>query len=241
MLDRKEILERAYVECMSEMYAKSQPSGDYKQYVQDVKDGKIGKDELIYERHYLSHEEFKYILNKYIAAYGMEEKWKSNIETLEQYFTEGGMKDKWIEGHTDKDGFKHSGHRGYEKVAPIKEQIQTILQTEIGDECTEVGNKIAEAVMNTIKECKEFYRFDREENDFSCSIALGASPTSNPDSVIKYWSSQGIDIKIEERNPLLFWEQEYYGDGFEEVMEYEYGENWIEYWNNKWQEEKNDK
>ena len=83
---------------------------------------------------------------------------------------------------------------------------------------------------------KEFYRFNREENSFSTSIALGASPTSNPESVKEYWKSQGIDIEIEERNPLLFWERDYYGDEFEEVMEDEYGEDWKEQFDKQWKD-----
>ena len=42
MLDRNEILERAYTECMAEMYAKSQPSADYYQLLEDAKNGDVG-------------------------------------------------------------------------------------------------------------------------------------------------------------------------------------------------------
>jgi hypothetical protein len=95
--------------------------------------------------------------------------------------------------------------------------------------------------LNTITNCKEFYRFDREEADFSCSVALGASPTSNKETVIEYWKSQGKDIEIIEPNPLLIWERDFYGDEFEEVMEYEYGEDWKEQFDKKWEEEKRKK
>ena len=56
--------------------------------------------------------------------------------------------------------------------------------------------EITETVLNTITNCKEFYRFDREESDFNCSVALGASPTSNKETVIEYWKSQGKNIEI---------------------------------------------
>ena len=244
MLDRKEIISRAYTACMTEMYAKAQPPADYNQLIQDVKDGKIDKNEMIYERHYLSHEEFKYILNKYIEAYGLKEKWNPYVETVEQYLIEGGIKDKYIQSYTDKHGNYHTAHRGYENVKPIKEQIEKILNDEFTS--CEVSpfvkdalrDKIVEIVMNTIKDCKDFYRFDREESQFSASVALGPSPCSNKDTVIEYWKSQGVDIEIEERNPLLLWEQDYYGENFEEIMEDEYGENWREYFEKKWKEEK---
>ena len=177
-------------------------------------------------------------MKKYIDAYNIKSTWKSNIELLEQYLSEGGTKDKYIESRTDEDGHYHPGYRGYEKVAPIKDQIQEIIKNEIGDECTECGNKIYEAVMNTISDCKEFYRFDREENDFNYSVALGPSPCSNKDTVKEYWKEQGIDIEPVEPNPYLIWQKDYYGDELDEVMEYEYGEDWKEQFDKKWEEEK---
>lgn len=235
MLDRKKIIEQAFHDCMKEMYARSQPPVNYDQLLEDAKNGKIGKDEPVYERYYLSSEEFNYIRNKYIEAYNIKESWNSNIELLEEYLTKGGIKDKYIEAHTDEYGY-HPGYRGYENVAPIRDQIQQIIKEEIGDEFVGCGNKILEAVMNTIKNCKNFYRFDREQSSFSCSLSLGPSPTIDPNTVKEYWKSQGVDVDIEIRNPLLFWDQEYYGDEFEEVMKDEYGENWKEIKYNEWQE-----
>ena len=246
MLVRENILEQAYTECMAEMYAKAQPSADYYQLIEDAKNGKIGKDEKVYERYYLSQAEFEHIRNKYIEAYGLIEKWRPNIELLEQYLTEGGTKDKYIKSHTDEYGY-HPGYRGYEKVKPIKEQIEQIINDvfasgEVSPFVKDsLRDKIVETVMNTISDCKEFYRFDREESQFSASIALGASPCTNKDTVIEYWKSQGIDIEIEERNPLLIWERDYYGDEFEEVMIDEYGDDWKEQFDQKWEEEKRKK
>ena len=241
MLDRNEILEKAYTECMAEMYAKAQPPADYYQLLEDAKNGKIGKDECIYERHYLSQKEFNHIRQKYIDAYNMREKWHSNVETVEQYLSEGGSKDKYIESHTDENGHYHPGYRSYEKVAPIKNQIEQVIKnsefytgSEMDEAVEELVKGITATVMSTIHDCKEFYRFDREENQFSASVALGPSPTSCADTVIEYWKSQGVDIEIKERNPLLLWDMDYYGDSFEEVMEDEYGKDWKEYWDNEW-------
>lgn len=240
MLNRQKILEQAFHDCMKEMYAKAQPPADYDQLLEDAKNGKIGKDENVYERHYLSSEEFNYIHDKYIEAYNIKESWNSNIELLEEYLSNGGTKDKYIEAHTDEYGY-HPGYRGYEKVKPIKEQFNDILdessnldEYNVYDE--NMLNKLYDCLMNTIKNCKNFYRFDREQSSFSCSLSLGASPTNDPNTVKEYWKSQGVDVDIEIRNPLLFWEQEYYGDEFEEVMEDEYGENWKEIKHNEWQE-----
>ena len=243
MLNRNEILKKAYIECMTEMYKRAQPSADFSQLIEDVNSGKIPKDTAIYERYYLSHEEFKYILNKYIEAYDIKSSWFPHIELVEQYLIEGGTKDKYIEPYVDENGHYHSGCRGYESVLPIKKQINDILneQLEPGHRTKILTDKITEAVMNTITNCKEYYHFDREESSFSASISLGASPTSNKDTVIEYWKSQGINIDIEDRNPLLFWEQDYYGDDFEEVMIDEYGVDWKEQFDKNWEESKNSK
>ena len=229
MLDRNKIIQQAYDECLKEMYKKAQPSVDLEQLMKDLKDGKIDEKEVpIYQRYYLSQKEFEYIRDKYIDAYCLKEHWIPNIETLEEYLIKGGTKDKWIE----RDG---AGYRGYEKVAPIKNQIIEILndQLETGNRSEILCDKITSVIMNTISDCKNFYKFDKEKSDFICSITLGASPTSNSQDVIDYWKSQGIDIKIEERNPLLFWEMDYYGENFEEVMETEYGKDWKTIWKYK--------
>lgn len=236
MLDRQKILDEAYERCMEEMYLKAQPSVSYKQLVQDLKDGKIEDTPKnpIYNRYYLSQEEFKYILNKYIKAYRIQEEWTSNIELLEKYLTEGGTKDKYIAAHTDEYGY-HPGYRGYDTVKPIKKQIEDFIEhTALNYAKGFLSGNINKIVMNTIKDCKEFYRFDRECSSFSASIALGASPTSNPESVKEYWKSKGVDIEIEERNPLLFWERDNYGDEFEALMKEEYGNNWKKIWDKKW-------
>lgn len=240
MINRDKILDEAFDRCMEEMYLRAQPSASYKELVEGVKNNTVedSKANPIYDRYYLSHEEFKYILDKYIKAYRIQEEWHDNIELLEKYLNEGGTKDKYIKAHTDEDGNYHPGYRGYEKVPSIKNQIQEILKNEIGEGniTDKIVEKLNNAVMNTIADCKEFYRFNREESSFSASIALGASPTSNTDTVKEYWKSQGIDIEIEERNPMLFWERDYYGEDFEYVMEDEYGEDWKEQFDKKWKD-----
>ena len=238
MLDRKDIIEQAYNECLTEMYAKAQPPADFKALLEECKNNPSKRNENFYEHHYLSQAEFNHISEKYMGAYGIKEHWNSDIEILEDFLNKGGLKDKYIESRTDEYGHYHPGYRGCEKVAPIASQIQEILKTEIGEGnvTDKISNKITECVMNTIKDCKHFYHFDREKSSFMTSVALGCSPTSNPQSVIDFWKSQGVDIDIKEPNPLLLWDRDFYGDKFEEVMEDEYGENWEEYWNNKWKE-----
>lgn len=238
MLDRNEVIKQAMHNCLKEMYAKSQPMADYDNLIEEYKSGKIGKDERIYERHYLSQAEFQYILKKYVSAYGLTMKWYDYVETVENYLKEGGIKDKYI--HANEEGYKHPGYLSYEDVLPIKVQIQNYidslnLNSSINNK---MSDDITNIVMNTISECKNFYRFDREQTDFECAVCLGASPTSNKESVQKWWKDNyNVDIEIEERNPLLFWEYDNYEDETDEIMREDYGENWKEFWDERWKED----
>lgn len=232
MIDRDIILKKAVDECMEEMYSKAQPSVNFKELIQKVKSGEVedSRDNPVYDRHYLSMEEFEYIRNKYAEAYGLKSHWIPNIELLKNYLKEGGTKDKYIPETMEENGFVHPGYRSYEKVKPLKEQLKEYISDE------ETLNKIVDVIFNTIGECKNFYSFDRELSDFNVSIALGASPTSNKETVKKYWESQGKSINIIDKNPLLLWEMDYYGSEFEEVMREEYGDDWESFWNDRYKE-----
>lgn len=229
MIDREFIINRALDECMTEMYAKAQPSADFHQILEDVKSGKIKDDphDPVYNRYYLSYDEFQYILHKYIDAYGLNETWTSNIEVLERYFKGEGRKDIWIPGKVDEDGYEHPGYRSSEEVPHIKDAIETLLADIIPNEniCA-IAKDVSKKVFEYINNCKEYYRFDREEQSFSANVALGCSPTSNKETVINYWKEHGVDVKIKDRNPLLFWEMDYLDDEFVDVMKDTYGKDW---------------
>ena len=232
MLDRNVIIKRAIEECLEEMYSKAQPSASYKELIEKAKSKEIidNSEDRVLDRYYLSQEEFEYIKNKYSEAYGFEPKWKEYIEILEEYLKKGGNKDKYIPSTMEEDGSIHPGYRSYEKVKPLKEQLKEIIHDD------KKLDKVVNVVMSTIKDCKDYYRFDRTQEIFDFHICLGASPTTNKDTVKKYWESQGKHIEIEDRNPLLFWDKEYYGSEFENAFEEEYGPNWKEYWDKKYQE-----
>lgn len=242
MLNREEILEKAYNDCLKEMYAKSQPSAKWDIILEAYKEGIIGKNEKIYERHYLSQDEFLYIRDKYKKAYGIKDHWKDDVEVVEDYLNKGGFKSAYIPEEIDEDGFKHPGYRCAEKVPPIKELILNYLN-EHPEQSTneETANNITKIVMDTIKECKNFYKLNREEEWFDCNIALGASPNCNKETVKKWWKeNKNKDITIEERNPILFWyrDNEYTDD----EMEFEFGsKNWKEIVDKEWEDEKAEK
>ena len=57
-----------------------------------------------------------------------------------------------------------------------------------------MSKHISDRIMELISTYRDYYRFDREESSFSASIALGASPTSNKDTVVSWWKeNKGID------------------------------------------------
>ena len=239
-ITREDVLLHAIEDCYREMFAKAQPEADWDNLIAEYNAGKIDekKDGPVYDRHYLSIEEYDYILNKYLAAYRINTEWDEDIEILEKYLKEGGSKDKYIDSYTDENGNYHSGYRGYEKVAPLKEQILDIMKEFDCSECAaNVGEQIYNKVMETISDCKNFYNFDRDEMKFRNTLALGATPTSNKETVKKWWKEHyGVDIEIEDRVPKLFW---YMDNGYthQDLIE-EFGENYDETLLKEWEDEK---
>jgi len=192
MVDRKDILKEAVDRCMTEMYAKSQPSADWHEYLKKAECGEITKDDKIFDRHYLCEPQFRYILNKYKEMYRMNNEWKSNIDFLKDCLENGGYRDTFIERNGDK-------HRDAEKTPKLEELI---------------GKINAEKVLSLIEDLEDFYHFDREESDFNFTICLGLpSPTSNAETVKEYWKSQGVDIEIDETelSDDDYWEIDKYG------------------------------
>ena len=240
MLDREEVLCKAYEDCIREMFAKAQPSADFDNIIEEYKAGKIDekKDGPIYDRHYLSAEEYQYILDKYMKAYRIESEWKENVEVVEEYLNKGGHKDKYIEDWEDEHGH-HPGYRSYEDVPPLKRLILNVLQKYSESETNkELADEITKVVMNDISTCKNYYSFNVDEQKFRNTVCMRCSPTGSIETVKKWWKDHyDIDIEIEERNPLLFWEQDYYGDEFEKIMEDEDGPDWKEKWDKKWKEQ----
>lgn len=230
MIDRNDILEKAMHDCLVEMYAKAQPSADYDKLCQDVKDGKIidNDKDPIYKRYYLSHEEFIYILEKYKKIYNIKSPWYDHLDLIYDYFTGKGRKDIWIPEEIDENGNKHPGYRSSEAVAHIKDTIRFRLNSYLNDrdELSRLSDELTNDVLSYINNCKTYYKFDWEDSSFSASVALGCSPSSNKEQVIEYWKDNGIDIEIIDRNPLTFWDVDYYGSDYEEVMIDEYGADW---------------
>jgi hypothetical protein len=197
-LDKDDIIIEAIERCRKEMYARAQPPINYDDVVKEYKEDQAAGKEItrVYTRHYLSQQEFIYILNKYIKAYHLEEVFKEHCNIIIEDMQNGCNKTKYIPANYDEYGNYYPGYRDYEPVPPLKEII---------------GEEAANKVIEFIKNRQDFYRFDRDESCFRISVSLSDSPTSNPEDVIEYWKSQGVDLNIDPRklSEDEFWDEEH--------------------------------
>ena len=223
-ISRDEIIWEIRQRCMKEMYAKAQPSEDYDKiwaYYEQCK--KEGKDaERVYDRYYLSQEEFKYIEEKYLELYKLVNEFNDHCDILIRDLKDGYSKDKYIKEYTDKNGNWHPGYSSYSHLPSFEKQLFKYLKKKVIPESTaeSLSKEIAKMVIKFIEDRKNFYRFNIDENKFRFNVTLADSPTSNPQTVIDYWKSQGKDIEIDLRKHSqdYFWSEE---NGYLEEEDYE--------------------
>lgn len=196
MESRSDIISKAVVDCLDEMYRKSQPSITWEEVEAEAK---INPEKRIWQEHYLSPKKFEEIQDKYMYMYRIGDEFKDNVTLVEDYLSKGGTRDKYMPEVIDEDGFKHPGYRGYEKVPPIKEQIEKILNDEFASGEVSpfvkdaIRDKIFESVIKTIADCKEFYCFNREEIGFRFNVS-NYSPNSNIEAVREVYKDTDIVI-----------------------------------------------
>lgn len=224
-MSRRELIQKAVKDCLNEMYYRAQPSADFNEYLRLGKEGKISRDENVWMHHYLSKEYYDYIIEKYINAYRLNNEWKSDIDFLVKDLKEGCIVDKYIHEYTDENGNYHPGHRGYDERKPLKDRLQDIVKDIYGEEKSdEAAQRLSEEVFDYIENRKNFYRFDREEDDFRWTVGNYAPSSINKDKVIEYWKSKGQQIDINDIDPRTFymidegWSEEEIN---EELKEYE--------------------
>lgn len=193
MIDKDTIMKEAIDRCLEEMFQKSQPKASYYGYLEQLKKGQISKDDKIYDRHYLNETQFKYIAEKYKKAYRLKRTWIPNVDFVLSCLKEGGFKtiyEPLVEG-----GEKVRSAKKMDPIAMI------------------IGQENANKVIEYIKNLQDFYRFDRDEEQFDFNVYLGCAPTCNAETVKEYWKSQGIDIEIDttELSEDDYWELDNYG------------------------------
>lgn len=175
-----DVIQNAVEKCLDAMYRFSYPSCTWQEYKDSYK-GKTEEeahDSKFYDAHYLPAEVYNEIRDLYLDRFHLENEWGSHIEILKSYLKDGGMKDVWVEG---KDGAR--GYRGYEKTPKLEDVI---------------GKDNAEKVFKLISDCKNFYRLDRTEDQFSYNV-MNYSPCCNKEIVEKYWHDHGNpEFKIDD-------------------------------------------
>ena len=184
--------------CLREMYAFSQPPADYDELFQLAKEGKEDKENPFYNQHYLSHEEYIAIVEKYLEMFRIESNWEDYSNLMIEYIKNGGYTDVYKKNEDSE------SVRTIEEVKPISEVI---------------GKEAAEKVLEHMNLCKNFYKLNRDESSFRFTI-MNISPTCNAEVVKEYWKSQGIDIEIEERSESDIFALHYEGIMPEELEDY---------------------
>ena len=175
MLTKDKFQKELFTRCIDEMYQNAQPPCSYEELVEKSKQN---PDERLYAQHYLSVEETRYIIDKYVDLYNLQDSFKDHCDLLIEDMLKGCSKDKYI--HPE-DGCP--SYRGYEKVQPLTEEI---------------GQEAMDKVIEFIKMRKDFYRFNRKCDGFRFEM-YNYAPCSNLKTVVDYYTTKGTPVEIVER------------------------------------------
>lgn len=178
-----DILDKAIHECLCELYKRAQPSINLDEVLKYS-----DKPKKIYDHYYLSDENYRYITNMYLEAYGFKSHWEDNCETIKNYLINGGTKISFIPNENK------MLIKTYDKTSPLSELI---------------GEENSKLVEEGIKNCKEYFLNNHLENSFRFSV-MNSSPTSNKQQVIDYWKKEGKDIIIKDYDieKVYFYEED---------------------------------
>lgn len=181
---RRDILSKALTQFYKDCYKFAQPHVEWDNFVKQnkeyIKNGEKGPKP--YEFYYLPKNCFKALQEMYVDAYSIKSEFEEHLDSIIYYFNEP-IRDKWIEKGTDALS-THKGYRGYEHFKPLK---------------NEIGEESYNKVIDYINEAKNFYNHDVYYNTFLMESALGATPSSNKESVINNWKKyRNKDITIDE-------------------------------------------
>lgn len=192
LVDRSDVIEKAIIDCLDEMYRRSQPSITWEEIQKQAKED---PKRHIWREHYLPQWLYQNIQNKYVRMYRLQEEWSTSVGLVERYLLEGGTKDKYIEAHTDEHGNYHPGYRGYEDVKPLKDQINDFFKSHniCPGEREVIVSDIIKMVMGGITDCKNFYHHDRDYLQFSFNVS-NYSPNSNIEAVREFYKDTDIVI-----------------------------------------------
>lgn len=202
MIDRNLILDRAQNECITELFAKSQPPLDYQKLLNDIESGQ-DYDELYDKHHYLSLDDYYQIIDEYANAYGFTRNWDNNINIVNGYFSGLGAKSVCVPGYVDDNGVKHDDMYTFDEVPHIKNAIYDVL-LECGTiNCAEISSKISDKIFEYLEMCEDFYELDSYADIFNARMAFCKTPSNDKDEVVEYWKSKNIELEINENTNNL--------------------------------------
>ena len=168
LINRDSILTEAINRCLQEMFHYAQPSIYLKELMK--KEERNGERLDLIDKHYLSKEMFDCILNKYIDAYHLDNYFQDSLELLLYYFENPYVKD-------------------YSKGYKMHKEIRKLFE--------KIGIENFEIVKDYIDKSKDYYNRNIDAETFKFNV-MNFSPTSNKQTVIDYWKSQGKDIEIKD-------------------------------------------
>ena len=238
MITRDEVLTKASMDCLKDLYKLAQPSVDWNDFMQENKeyslkykewdDWKIKKTphpewegksitEILgprpYEFYYLPKDVMKEIADSYIIAYRIntQQELLNTIEILKSYCKDTII-DKYIDEHIDENGNWHPGYRSYDHPNNLEKEINKIITNYKGGKIPDqelLINNIKNKFFEFLDMAGNFFDWNRDLNSFNVSVYLGPSPNSNKEAVIENWKKyRNQDIEIDEEQI----KKEYYGE-----------------------------
>lgn len=202
MITRSEVIGKACIDCLKELYSKVQPEITWDEFMQQNKEYSVKYNQWIqmenrppieefcglrpYEFYYLPREVMKEIADSYVRAYKLDEHSDllTIIKILREYCDEP-IEEAYVE---ESNGEKR---RSYIHPLPLQEWIAGILRgyyndSECGDHIT-VARELCEEFYHYLDKAGKFYTWNRDLNEFNTSVYLGPSPNSNKEKVIENW------------------------------------------------------
>lgn len=213
MITRNDVLEKASIDCLKELYSKVQPAVDWDDFMQQNKEYSkkykkweelIRKGENItvtsfcgprpYEFYYLPKDIMKEIADSYVRAYNIDshQELLDIIDILKNYCKDP-IVNRWIERNGDEPGY-----RGYDHPDNLEKEIKEILG-DVAEDNEYYQHKLQDKFFEFLDMAGQFYSWNRDLNAFNTTVYLGPSPCSNKETVINNWKQyRNQDIKIDE-------------------------------------------
>ena len=217
MITRNDVLEKASIDCLKELYSKVQPAVDwddfmeenrlyskaYKQWESLYKESPEKAGDVLdfcgprpYEFYYLPKDVMKEIADSYVKAYNIDshQELLDIIDILKNYCKDP-IVDKWIERNGDEPGY-----RGYEHPDNLEKEINKLLCKQFNSpELSGISNKVQCKFFEFLDMAGNFYNWNRDLNAFNTTVYLGPSPCSNKETVIRNWKNyRDKDITIDD-------------------------------------------